>query len=53
MINPTPVIRIVRETASTATVDGDNGLGLIVGPKVRYFGRSIIKPSLFVFVFYS
>src|SRR3954466_7536913 len=32
-INPNPVIRIVREKASVATVDGDNGLGLGVGPK--------------------
>ena len=31
-INPTPDISIVRETPSTATVDGDNGLGLVVGP---------------------
>lgn len=31
-INPRPKPRIVRETASTATVDGDNGLGLVVGP---------------------
>jgi LDH2 family malate/lactate/ureidoglycolate dehydrogenase len=31
-INPTPKPCIVRETASTATVDGDNGLGLVVGP---------------------
>jgi L-2-hydroxycarboxylate dehydrogenase (NAD+) len=31
-INPTPNIRIVHETPSTATVDGDNGLGLVVGP---------------------
>ncbi len=31
-INPRPAPRIVRETASTATVDGDNGLGLVVGP---------------------
>ena len=30
MINPTPHIRIVRESPSTATVDGDNGLGLVV-----------------------
>ena len=34
-INPTPTVRIVRETASTATVDGDNGLGLVVGPKAN------------------
>ncbi len=31
-INPRPKIRILRESASTATVDGDNGLGLVVGP---------------------
>ena len=31
-INPAPEMRIVRETPGTATVDGDNGLGLIVGP---------------------
>ena len=32
-INPRPQIRIVRQSLSTATVDGDNGLGLIVGPE--------------------
>jgi LDH2 family malate/lactate/ureidoglycolate dehydrogenase len=31
-INPRPDIRIVHETASTATVDGDAGLGLVVAP---------------------
>ncbi len=31
-INPTPNLRIVHETPSTATVDGDGGLGLVVGP---------------------
>ena len=34
-INPKPNIKIVRERASVATVDGDNGLGLIVGPKAN------------------
>jgi len=34
-INPTPTVSIVRETPSTATVDGDNGLGLVVGPKAN------------------
>lgn len=34
-INPTPTVRIVRERASVATVDGDNGLGLVVGPKAN------------------
>jgi L-2-hydroxycarboxylate dehydrogenase (NAD+) len=31
-INPRPTVRVVRQTLSTATVDGDNGLGLVVGP---------------------
>ena len=34
-INPHPNPRIVRETPSTATFDGDNGLGLVVGPKAN------------------
>lgn len=32
-INTCPNIRIVHETPSTAVVDGDSGLGLVVGPK--------------------
>ena len=32
-INTTPNIRVVHETPSTAVVDGDSGLGLVVGPK--------------------
>jgi len=31
-INPNPNIRIVHETPSTAVVDGDGGLGLVVAP---------------------
>jgi len=34
-INPRPNISIIRETASTATVDGDNGLGLVVAPRAN------------------
>lgn len=34
-INPTPNVTIVRQSPSTATVDGDNGLGLVVGPKAN------------------
>jgi len=33
-LNPRPDWRIVRETASCATVDCDGGLGIIVAPKV-------------------
>lgn len=31
-INAQPVIKVVHETATTATVDGDRGLGLVVAP---------------------
>jgi LDH2 family malate/lactate/ureidoglycolate dehydrogenase len=34
-INPHPAIKIIRERKSVCTVDGDNGLGLIVGPKAN------------------
>ncbi len=32
-INARPNIKIVHETPSTAVVDGDGGLGLVIGPK--------------------
>lgn len=32
-INPKPNIKLVRETLSTATLDGDAGLGLVVAPR--------------------
>ncbi|MFY0653662.1 MAG: Ldh family oxidoreductase [Cyclobacteriaceae bacterium] len=32
-INPTPDIKVVHETPSTAVVDGDAALGLVAGPK--------------------
>jgi len=32
-INTTPIIKIVHETPSTAVVDGDSGLGLVVAPR--------------------
>lgn len=31
-LNPTPNIKIIHETPSTATIDGDRGLGLVVAP---------------------
>lgn len=45
-INPKPTITIVHETQTTATIDGDAGLGLVVAPfamkiaieKARQFG---------------
>jgi L-2-hydroxycarboxylate dehydrogenase (NAD+) len=32
-INPRPELTIIRGKGSVATVDGDNGLGLVIGPK--------------------
>jgi LDH2 family malate/lactate/ureidoglycolate dehydrogenase len=34
-INPKPKIKVVREKFSVVTVDGDNGLGLVVGPRAN------------------
>lgn len=34
-INPRPRLKVLRQTASTARVDGDNGLGLVVGPRAN------------------
>ena len=34
-IDPHPTVTVVRESPSTATVDGGNGLGLVVGPKAN------------------
>src|SRR5215471_16207582 len=34
-INPQPNVRVIREKMSVASVDGDNGLGLVVGPKAN------------------
>ena len=34
-INPQPQIKLLRSTLSTANVDGDNGLGLVVGPRAN------------------
>lgn len=31
-LNPNPTIKVIHETPSTATVDGDKGLGLVVAP---------------------
>lgn len=36
-INSTPQIKVVHETPSTAVVDGDSGLGLVVAPRAMTF----------------
>lgn len=42
-INPMPRIKIICSTMSTATVDGDNGLGLVVGPKANRIAMDLAK----------
>lgn len=34
-VNPNPHITIIRDKKSVCTVDGDNGLGLVVGPRAN------------------
>jgi len=43
LINPTPKIKIVRSTPSTATIDGDNGLGLVVGPQANQIAMDMAE----------
>lgn len=44
-INPKAKITIVRSTASTATVDGDNGLGLVVGPQANCIAMDMAEKA--------
>jgi L-2-hydroxycarboxylate dehydrogenase (NAD+) len=44
-INPRPKVSIVRSTASTATVDGDNGLGLVVGPHANRMAMDLAEKA--------
>jgi L-2-hydroxycarboxylate dehydrogenase (NAD+) len=42
-INPKPKIKLVRSTPSTATVDGNNGLGLVVGPQANRIAMAMAE----------
>jgi LDH2 family malate/lactate/ureidoglycolate dehydrogenase len=44
-INPKPQITTVRSTLSTATVDGDNGLGLVVGPQANRIAMDMAEKA--------
>jgi L-2-hydroxycarboxylate dehydrogenase (NAD+) len=44
-INPKPQIKVVRSTLSTATVDGDNGLGLVVGPEANRIAMDMAEKA--------
>jgi LDH2 family malate/lactate/ureidoglycolate dehydrogenase len=45
LINPTPKIKTVRSTLSTATIDGDNGLGLVVGPQANQIAMDMAEKA--------
>src|SRR5881397_188898 len=44
-INPKPQIKTLRSTPSTATVDGDNGLGLVVGPQANRMAMDLAEKA--------
>jgi len=44
-INPKPQIKTIRSTLSTATVDGDNGLGLVVGPQANRIAMEMAEKA--------
>lgn len=44
-VNACPDVRIVHETPSTAVVDGDSGLGLVVAPKAMQIAIDKAKTS--------
>ncbi len=44
-INPKPQVEVIRSTPSTATVDGDNGLGLVVGPRANQMAIEIAEKA--------
>jgi L-2-hydroxycarboxylate dehydrogenase (NAD+) len=44
-INPKPKIKVVRSTLSTATLDGDNGLGLVVGPQANQMAMDMAEKA--------
>lgn len=44
-LNPTPNIRLLHETPSTAVLDGDRGLGLVVAPHAMHLAMKKAKRS--------
>ena len=44
-INPKPKVNVIRSTLSTATVDGDNGLGLVVGPQANRIAMDMAEKA--------
>lgn len=44
-LNPNPEIKIIYETPSTATIDGDRGLGLVVAPYAMKIAKKKAKKA--------
>src|SRR5690349_19934105 len=42
-INPRPEIKVLSSSPSTATIDSDNGLGLVVGPHANRFAMDMAE----------
>ena len=50
LVNPRPEVKIVRESAATLLVDGDNGMGQVVGVRALELGLDKVKQSGGVYV---
>ncbi len=50
LVNPRPAVKIVRESAATLLVDGDNGMGQVVGVRTLELGLEKVKQSGGLFV---
>ena len=50
LVNPRPEVKIVRESAATLLVDGDNGMGQVVGVRALELGLEKVKQSGGVYV---
>jgi L-2-hydroxycarboxylate dehydrogenase (NAD+) len=44
-INPRPQVKVIRSTPSTATIDGNNGLGLVIGPQGNRIATDLAAKS--------
>jgi LDH2 family malate/lactate/ureidoglycolate dehydrogenase len=50
LVNPRPEVKIVRESAATLLVDGDNGMGQVVGVRALELGLEKVKRSGGIYV---
>jgi hypothetical protein len=44
-INPKPEVKVVHSLLSTATIDGDNGLGLVVAPQANRIAMDMAEKA--------